>query len=318
MPIDDLPIPDAEADEESEPAVYEISEEELSSYDDIIRQSIRELEAQDEAMQRNPPPRKPAPSPTDERAAAESASKSPVAESPPDGGPQRPDKGRPPRKKEPARPGLVAQLKRLKKDLASELLDTKDALQAARLRVSSLETEISQEMVKREDYAHLRSEFEGFRKRVHRQQDEFVAGATRELILRLLPVLDHAELAAKSLQQADPNCRRFVEGFAIILTDLKQVLKTQGLTEVPCKGAVFDPRVHEAMLAVHSDAYPENTVVEELRTGYLLGEKLLRPAMVSVAKRPKPAPTAEETDEETDELMPHSPGDVAGDSETSS
>ncbi len=131
--------------------------------------------------------------------------------------------------------------------------------------------------------ARLQAEFENARKRAEREKVEFREYATGSVVEQFLPVLDNFELALKSTG----NAHQLRSGVALIVKQMEEVLSKLQVTPVPAVGEEFDPRVHEALGSVERDDVPDQHVAEEIRRGYKLRERLLRPAMVRVAHNPK-------------------------------
>ena len=127
------------------------------------------------------------------------------------------------------------------------------------------------------------AEFENFRKRTDRERSEFVKFASGELMREVLNVLDSFELALGKEDSPGGEVEDVRKGFELIYKQLVDSLKRFGLEAIEAKGRPFDPNVHEAVSTQPSDEVADGTVLEELRRGYLLHGKLLRPAMVTVA-----------------------------------
>jgi len=131
------------------------------------------------------------------------------------------------------------------------------------------------------------AEFENYKKRMERERAEFAQFASAELMKEILNALDSFELAIRNASGAsgasgDDNMLR---GFELIYKQLLDVLGRFGLKVLEAKGQTFDPNFHQAVSTDATDEVPENTVIEEMRKGYLLNGRLLRPAMVSVSVR---------------------------------
>ncbi len=109
--------------------------------------------------------------------------------------------------------------------------------------------------------------------------------ASAQLISRLLPVLDNFERALNAASQTEGG-PGFYDGIALIFRQLLEELRREGLTAVDTVGEPFDPEVHEAVATSTDSDFPPNTVVEELQRGYLLHDRLLRPALVQVSIDP--------------------------------
>ena len=141
-----------------------------------------------------------------------------------------------------------------------------------------------------EQYQRLLAEFDNYRKRMEIQQQRTAAWAREELMQRLLPLIDDFDRARTALETHPEHLDR--KGILIILGRLAETLKREGLSEVEAApGEEFDPAVHEAVLMVPTAEVPEGTIAEVLETGYRSGERLLRPARVSVARAPEGEPS---------------------------
>ena len=141
----------------------------------------------------------------------------------------------------------------------------------------------------RENYdRYLRqiAELENFKKRANREKDEAIRFANEALVKDLLPVVDNLERAVAHAKDGG-NGRPLVEGVEMVLRGFFDILAKHGVVTISAVGQPFDPEKHEAMAQVESATYDPNTVVEEYHKGYILRDRLLRPALVSVAKTPK-------------------------------
>lgn len=138
------------------------------------------------------------------------------------------------------------------------------------------------------------ADFENFKKRAARERHEAAQSATAALIHKLLPVLDHFEMAQAAAQNApapQSGTAALQDGITMIQQQLKGILAETGLEEVDATGRPFDPTLHEAVSQLETADAPEGQVVQQIRKGYKLRERLLRPATVVVAKKPA-APSA--------------------------
>jgi molecular chaperone GrpE len=131
--------------------------------------------------------------------------------------------------------------------------------------------------------ARLQAEFENARKRAERDKIANRDYAAVSVIEKFLPVLDHFEMALKSTSTAD----QLRSGVELIVKQMEDVLRQLHVTAIPTLGAEFDPRHHEALGSVERPDLPDQHVAEEIRRGYKLRDKLLRPALVRVASNPK-------------------------------
>jgi molecular chaperone GrpE len=125
------------------------------------------------------------------------------------------------------------------------------------------------------------AELENFRKRAEREKEEFLQYSLFDTVKSLLPILDGFELALIS-EGIGEDYRKGVE---LIYQQLQGVLQKLGLKTMETKGHQFNPRLHEAVAATETDQCPEHQIAEELQRGYFFKDRLLRPAMVTVAKR---------------------------------
>ncbi|MGB9803357.1 nucleotide exchange factor GrpE [Desulfofundulus sp.] len=132
-----------------------------------------------------------------------------------------------------------------------------------------------------ERLARMQADFENYRRRVNREREEWFKYASQPLVTELLSVLDNFERALAAREE-DPA--RVVAGVEMIYRQFKEILTREGLSPVPAVNEPFDPAKHEAIMQEETDAYPDNTVMEELRRGYYFKDRLLRPAMVKVAR----------------------------------
>ena len=132
-----------------------------------------------------------------------------------------------------------------------------------------------------EQMLRVRAEAENFRKRMQREKDDFARFAREGFVRELLPVKDNLE---RAMLHAGDDPAGIVDGVKLTLEQFDSVFKAMGVECVECLGASFDPAFHEAMNQVESDEHEPNTVMTELQRGYQLHGRLLRPAMVTVAK----------------------------------
>ena len=132
--------------------------------------------------------------------------------------------------------------------------------------------------------ARLQAEFENARKRAVREQQDYREYAVSDTVKSLLPILDSFE---RALQVSGNNGNDLRSGVELIYKQLQDALVKLGLRQIPAKGEPFDPHLHEAIEMVDTDEVEDHHVLDELQRGYKLKERLLRPAMVRVARNPK-------------------------------
>ncbi len=133
--------------------------------------------------------------------------------------------------------------------------------------------------------ARIQAEFENFRKRSARAQQEYRDYALADALKTLLPILDSLDNALKTKAASVED---FHAGIELIDKQFHDALAKLGVEPVPAQGAPFDPNLHQAVQMVDTDEVEDNHVLEELQGGYKLKDRLLRPAMVRVARNPKP------------------------------
>ena len=126
------------------------------------------------------------------------------------------------------------------------------------------------------------AEFDNFRKRVDRERKEFTEWAAADVLGDLLAVMDDFERALAA--QAPPEAQPYKAGVELIHRALADLVRKRGVTPIEPVGADFDPHLHQAVAYDVVEGAREGEVVEELRKGYMLGERLLRPALVKVAR----------------------------------
>ena len=146
-------------------------------------------------------------------------------------------------------------------------------------------------------YLRLYAEFENYKKRVSKDKEELIKYGNENLLYEILPFIDHLEMALK--HASNEVSSGIVQGVEITLRDLRKTLEKFGLTAIEADGKPFDPVVHHAMSQVERNDTEDNTVVEEFRRGYMLRDKVLRPALVAVSKKTVKS-EGQEQEEETE------------------
>lgn len=128
------------------------------------------------------------------------------------------------------------------------------------------------------------AEYDNYKKRAQREAEEFRKFANETLIKELLPVIDNLERAVESSGMVKNANQSIVEGVEMTLREIYKVLERFNLKALESHGKPFDPNFHQAVLQQESDEHPENTVLKEMQKGYILHDRLIRPAMVVVTK----------------------------------
>jgi molecular chaperone GrpE len=126
------------------------------------------------------------------------------------------------------------------------------------------------------------AEFDNYRKRVERERRQQAEHAVTDLLLELLPVVDDFDRALTV--DADDNSASYRKGVELIHAKLHDLLRKQGVRPIDAIGADFDPNLHQAVAHEASPGHREGEVISEMQRGYTIGDRLLRPAMVKVAK----------------------------------
>lgn len=128
-------------------------------------------------------------------------------------------------------------------------------------------------------FLHLCAEYDNFRKRTQKEKEGIYADATANAVSALLPVYDNLERALKQ-ETADEAYKKGVE---MTMAGLRKALESLGVTEIDAAGQSFDPNIHNAVMHVEDESLGESTVAEVFQAGFMLGEKVIRFAMVKVA-----------------------------------
>ncbi len=133
------------------------------------------------------------------------------------------------------------------------------------------------------------ADFDNFRKRSRRELEDARKGGREELLKELLPVFDNLERAVQSSQRAT-EVKGVVDGLTMVLKQFTDTLGRIGIAKVPTIGASFNPQQHEAIQQIETEEHPAGTIVAEVQPGYVQGDRLVRAAMVVVAKPKTPDP----------------------------
>ena len=149
--------------------------------------------------------------------------------------------------------------------------------------IAKLNSDLGEQTKKAEEYfEHLKrnmAEFDNFKKRMHKEKESMYSFILSDIFTALLPVMDNFEKAVNT-QTADES---YKEGMEMIYKQLTEYLENQGLVEIEALNTTFDPNIHEAVMHEENDKYKEKEVIEVLRKGYKINEKVIRHSMVKVA-----------------------------------
>jgi molecular chaperone GrpE len=176
-------------------------------------------------------------------------------------------------------------------DEAGQAEDDAEALDELDAEIEAEEVAIAADLAKAraeaesylDDLRRLQADFDNYRKRTLREQTARAASASQALVTRLLPVLDNFELAVSAAEQSR-DFDRMLKGVEMVFGELRLALEGEGLVKIEAEGKPFDPERHEAVIAVEEEDTEPGMVVDIVRAGYELRGKVLRPAMVKVAK----------------------------------
>jgi molecular chaperone GrpE len=134
-----------------------------------------------------------------------------------------------------------------------------------------------------ERYLRTQADFDNFRRRSRQEKEDFAKYASSKLVEQLLPVVDNFERAVAASKDSN-DFESLLKGIEMTQRQLGQVLEQEGLKKMETEGQPFDPDYHQAIMQVESEEHEEGIIVEELQKGYVFKDKVLRPAMVKVAK----------------------------------
>jgi len=179
-------------------------------------------------------------------------------------------------------------MKESKPDRAEEPLDF---IEQFRNQLNELVKQNEQSERKAAEYLNrlqrMQADMENLQKITKRQIETVTKQASESLVVRLLPVVDALQQATKITHEGDSLPPEEISvGLRMLLKQLLEVLKGEGLEEIPAVGESLDPERHEVVSSVPTNEVPENTIMEEVRTGYVLNGKVIRPSLV-VVSRPK-------------------------------
>lgn len=153
--------------------------------------------------------------------------------------------------------------------------------------INELQNELQEVRTKADEYLdgwqRSRAEFANYKKRVEREQAQVYQTTTGAIVKRYLEVLDDLERALRNRPQ-DGEGAAWANGIELVYRKLQTILENEGVKLIQAEGQFFDPNFHEAVTLEESDGYESGQVIEVLQQGYMLGERVLRPAMVRVAK----------------------------------
>lgn len=171
-------------------------------------------------------------------------------------------------------------------ETASEDASEGTAAENEALDPAALKIEVERLQGLADDYQQrairTQADFDNFRKRTQKEKEDLAKYASTKLVTELLPVVDNFERALAAAGEGS-GMESFTKGVSMIFRQLEGVLQSEGLQAMVTVGEPFNPEYHQAIMQVESDEYEEGIVVEEVQKGYMLKDKVLRPAMVKVS-----------------------------------
>ena len=141
------------------------------------------------------------------------------------------------------------------------------------------EAPAQEQLVPREQFLRLAAEYDNYRKRTAKEKESLWAGAKADTVQAFLPVYDNLERALKQ----DTADEAYKKGVEMTMNQLREVFAKLGITEIEAQGKPFDPNLHNAVMHIEDENLGENTVAQVFQAGFMLGEKVIRFAMVQVA-----------------------------------
>jgi molecular chaperone GrpE len=155
--------------------------------------------------------------------------------------------------------------------------------------LNELKEELKKQKEKTEEYLskykYLLADYDNYRKKLDKEADIRVRLAVEKFMLKLLDLRDDYIRAIEIVKKHD-NTNTIIDGLEGVLKNLDNILKEEGIVEIEALGKPFDPNLHEAVSFVDSAELPENTVTNEIRKGYMLNDRVIRPSLVEISKRP--------------------------------
>lgn len=138
----------------------------------------------------------------------------------------------------------------------------------------------------RDQCLRIAAEFENYKKRAGREYDEFKKYSNASIVKALLPSVDNLERALSASPSTAETSSAIIDGVKMVLGDMLKVFEGFQVKQVEAEGKMFDPAFHQAIMQEEADGVPENQIIKVLQNGYIMHDRLIRPAMVVVAKAP--------------------------------
>jgi len=164
-------------------------------------------------------------------------------------------------------------------DATTENEDDKKSIEALEEKIVELQQEKDESYNK---LLRIQAEYDNFKKRTQKEKQSERKYKSQDLINELLPAIDNFERALKV--EIGEDASNFVEGMSMVYRQILDALESQGVEEIKSVGEEFDPNVHHAVMQVEDDEHESNIILEEMQKGYMLKDRVIRPAMVKVNK----------------------------------
>jgi molecular chaperone GrpE len=159
----------------------------------------------------------------------------------------------------------------------------KDKVEVSRQELEELKARAEERDNFESKWLKVHAEYENTRKRLEKEKTDHVKFANEGIVSQLFPIVDNFDMAFEAMEKAKDKAA-VMDGIRLVQKEFHRILEDNGVERIETEGKQFDPNVHEAVAAVETDEYPDGVILEEVRPGYLLNGRLLRPAQVRVAK----------------------------------
>ena len=167
-----------------------------------------------------------------------------------------------------------------------EITEIKD-IETLQEEINALQNDLSQIQAKADEYLdgwqRALAEFANYKKRIERDREQYYRSATGSIVKRYLEVMDDLERALKNRPQEGEGAT-WSDGIELIYRKLQSILEAEGVKAMGAEGKLFDPNLHEAITSEPSDEHESGEIIEVLQKGYMMGDRVLRPAVVRVAQ----------------------------------
>ncbi|MBE9530503.1 MAG: nucleotide exchange factor GrpE [Proteobacteria bacterium] len=175
--------------------------------------------------------------------------------------------------------------KKISKEIDSGKEDKEKNDDPLKVMEASLESMEQESKDSHDRFLRVSAEFENYKKRAAREMNDFRKFANESFVKAMLPVVDNLDRAIESSSDDDHSNSSVVEGVNMTLKEILKIFEQFGVKPFESLGKTFDPALHQAVMQEESDDHPEKTILNELEKGYMMHDRLLRPAMVVVSKK---------------------------------